>query len=193
MANHFVVQLLSWVHSLWLHGLQHVGVSCLSLSQSLLRLISTESMMSSKQLVLCCPLLLLPKIFPNIRVFSSESPLHIWWPMYWSFSFSISPFQNIMGDFLMIDWCDLLADSQESSPAPQYEIIMSLVLSLFYGLSHWYMTSRKNIALTICTLQTFVDKTVPMFRFVIALIPRTSIFKVHGCSHCPQWFWSPGK
>ena len=51
----------------------------------------------------------------------------------------------------------------------------------------------EKTALTICTLQTFVDKTMLMFRFVIALLPRTSIFKVHGCSHCPQWFWSPGK
>ena len=134
MANHFVVQLLCCVHSLWFHGLQHVGLSCLSLSQSLLRLVYTESIIPSKQLVLCCPLLLLPSIFPNIRVFSNESPLHIWWLKYWSFSFSISPFRNIMGDFLRID-CDLLADSQESSSAPQFEIIMSLGLSLFYGLT----------------------------------------------------------
>ena len=130
MANHFVVQLLSWVHSLWLHGLQHVRLSCLSLSQSLLRLMSTESMMPSKQLVLCCPLLLLPSVFPNIRVFSNESPLHIWWLKYWSFSFIISPFRNIMGDFLRIDWCDLLADS-----CLLQHHIMSLGLSLFYGLT----------------------------------------------------------
>ena len=66
-------------------------------SRSLLKLMSIESVMQSNHLILCCPLLLLPSIFPNIRVFSSESTLHIKWPKYWSFSFSISPSNEYSG------------------------------------------------------------------------------------------------
>ena len=79
-------------------------------SQSLLKLMSIESVMPSNHLILCCPLLLLPSIFPSIRVFSSESVLHIRWPKYWSFSFSISPSNEDPGliSFRM-DWLDLLA------------------------------------------------------------------------------------
>ena len=81
-----------------------------NISQSLLKYMSTESVMVSNRLVLCCTLLLLPSIFPNIRVFSSESALHIRWPKYWSFSFSISPSNEHPGliSFRM-DWLDLLA------------------------------------------------------------------------------------
>ena len=77
---------------------------------SLLKLMSIESVMPSNHLILCCPLLLLPSIFPSIRVFSSESVLHIRWPKYWSFSFSISPSNENSGliSFRM-DWLDLLA------------------------------------------------------------------------------------
>ena len=79
-------------------------------SQSLLKLISIELVMSSNHFTLCCPLLLLPSIFPSIRVFSSESVLHIRWPKFWSFSFSISPSNGYSGliSFRM-DWFDLLA------------------------------------------------------------------------------------
>ena len=76
--------------TLRLHGLQHARPLCALLSWSLLRLMSIESTMPSNHLILCCPLLLLPSIFPSIRVFPSESTLHIRWPEYWSFSFSIS-------------------------------------------------------------------------------------------------------
>ena len=76
----------------------------------LLKLMSTESVMPSKNLILCCPLLLLPSIFPSIRVFSSESALHIRWPKYWSFSLSISPSNAHSGLIsFRIDWFDLLA------------------------------------------------------------------------------------
>ena len=79
-------------------------------SQSLRKLMSMESMMPSKHLILCCPLLLLPSIFPSIRVFSSESVLYIRWPKYWSFSFSISPSNKYSGLIsFRIDWLDLLA------------------------------------------------------------------------------------
>ena len=77
---------------------------------SMLKLMSIESVMPSNHLILCCPLLLLPSIFPSIRVFSNESVLHIRWPKYWSFSFSISP-SNEYSEliFFRIDWFDLLA------------------------------------------------------------------------------------
>ena len=94
------------------------------------------SVMPSNHLIFCCPLLLLPLIFPTIRVFSNESSLHIRWPKYWSFSFSISP-SNEYSELISfrIDWFDLLAvqGTQESSPAPQFKSINSLVLSLLYG------------------------------------------------------------
>ena len=79
-------------------------------SQSLLKLLSIESVMPSNHLILCCPLLLLPSIFPSIRVFSNESVLRIRWPKYWSFSFSISPSSEYSGliSFRM-DWLDLIA------------------------------------------------------------------------------------
>ena len=79
-------------------------------SQSLLRLKSMESVMPSNHFILCSPLLLLPSIFPSIKLFSSESPLHIRWPKYWSFSFSISPSNEHLGLISFgIDWLDLLA------------------------------------------------------------------------------------
>ena len=78
-------------------------------SQSLLKLMSIESVMPSNNLIFCCPLLLLPSIFPSIRVFSNESVLHIRWPEYWSFSFSISPSNEYSGLIsFKIDWFDLL-------------------------------------------------------------------------------------
>ena len=82
-------------------------------SQSLLKLMSIESVIPSNHLILCCPLLLLPSVFPSIRVFSNESVLHIRWPKYWSFSFSISPSSEYSGliSFRM-DWFDLPAVQQ---------------------------------------------------------------------------------
>ena len=81
-----------------------------TISRSLLKLMSIESVMLSNHLILCHPLLLLPSVFPSIRVFSNESVLCIWWPKYWSSSFSISPFNEYLGlIFFRIDWFDLLA------------------------------------------------------------------------------------
>ena len=81
-----------------------------SISQSLLKLMSTESMMPSNHSILCCPLLLLPSIFPSMSIFSNELALHIRWPKYWSFSFSISPSNEYSGLMsFRIDWFDLLA------------------------------------------------------------------------------------
>ena len=86
------------------------GFPVLHISQSLLKLMSVELMMPSNHLILCCPLLVLPSLFPNIRVFSKESALHIKWPKYWSFSFSIRLSNDYSGLIsFRIDWIDLLA------------------------------------------------------------------------------------
>ena len=106
-------------------------------SWSLPKLMSIKSMMPSKHLILCLPLLLLPPIPPSIRVFSNESALRMRWPKYWSFSFSISPSNEHPGliSFRM-DWLYFLAiqrDSQESSPTPQFKSINSSALSLLHS------------------------------------------------------------
>ena len=104
-------------------------------SQSLPKLMTTESVMPSNHLILCHPFLLLPSIFPSIRVFSNELALHIRWPKYWSFNFNISPSNEYSG--LISFRTDLISlhprDSQESSSTPQFKSINSLVLSLLYG------------------------------------------------------------
>ena len=98
-------------NSLRSHELQHTRLPCPSPNfQSLLKLMSIESVTPSNHLILCRPLLLLPSIFPSIRGFSNESVLHIRWPKYWSFSFSISPYNEYSGLIsFRIDWFDLLA------------------------------------------------------------------------------------
>ena len=105
-------------------------------SQSLPKLMSIESVIPSNHLILSGPLLLLPLIFPSIRVFSNESALHIRWPKYWSFSFSISSSNKHPGliSFRM-DWFDLLAlqGTLKSSPTPQFKSINSLALSFLYS------------------------------------------------------------
>ena len=97
-------------NSLWPHGLQYASPPCHTNSWSLLKFMSIELVMPSNHLILCHPLFLPPSIFPNIRVFSSESVLHIRWPKYWSFSFNISPSNEYSGLIsFRIDWVDLLA------------------------------------------------------------------------------------
>ena len=136
-----------------------------TVSWSLLKLMSLESVMPSSHLVLCDPLLLLPSIFPSIRVFSNESVLHIWWPKYWSFSFSISPSNQHLGliSFRM-DWLDLLAVQRTLKSLLQHHSSKASILqcSAFFmvQLSHPYMTTRKTITLTI---QTFVGKVISAF------------------------------
>ena len=103
------VQSLSHVGLFATHGLQTSGFP-LHHSQNLLKLMSIKSVMPSNHLILCCPLLFLPSIFPNIRIFSNESVLHIRWPKFRSFSFSISPFSEYSGRIsFRIDWLDILA------------------------------------------------------------------------------------
>ena len=104
--------------------------------QSLLKLVSIESVMLSNHLILCRPLLLLPSIFPSIRVFSNESALCIRWPKYWSFSFNISPSNEHPGLISFgMDWLDPLAvqGTLKSSPTPQFKGINSSVLSFLYS------------------------------------------------------------
>ena len=107
-------------------------------SRSLLKLIFIESVMPSNHLIPCCPLLLLPSVFPSIRVFSNELALHIRWPKYWSFSFSISHSKDYSGlisfrmDSLVGSPCSP-RDSQESSPTPQFNSINSSALSFLYS------------------------------------------------------------
>ena len=128
-------------------------------SQISLRLASIESVMPFSHLILCSPLLLLPPIPPSIRVFSNESTLPMRWPKYWSFSFNISPSNEHprLISFRM-DWLDLIAvhgTSQESSPTPQSKSINSSALRFLYRtLSHPFMTTGKNMALTRQTLLT---------------------------------------
>ena len=122
-------------------------------SWSLPKLMSIESVMPSNHLILCCPLLLLPSIFPSIRVFSNESVLRIRWPKYWSFSFSISPSSEHPGliSFTM-DWLDLLAVQGTLKCLLQHHSSKASILwcSAFFTvqLSHPYMTTGKTIALT---------------------------------------------
>ena len=97
-------------------------------AQSLFKLMSIESVMPSNHLILCCPLLLLPSIFPNIRVFSNESALHIRWPKYWSFSFNISPSNEHPGLIsFRIDWLDLL-EVQETRKSLQHHSSKASIL-----------------------------------------------------------------
>ena len=119
-------------------------------SQSLLRLISLESVMLSNHLILCHPLLLLPSIFPSIRVFSNESALRIRWPKYWRFSFSISPSNEYSG--LISFRLDLFAVQGTLKSLLQHHSLQASILqhSAFFivQLSHPYMTTGKSIALT---------------------------------------------
>ena len=122
-------------------------------SWSLLKLMSIESVMPSNHLILCHPLLLPPSIFSGIRVFSSESVLHISWPKYCSFSFSISPSNEYSGLIsYRIDWLDLLAVQGSLKSLLQHHSSKASILrcSAFFTvqLSHLYMTTGKTIALT---------------------------------------------
>ena len=137
-----------------------------TISKSLLRFISIESVVPANHLIPCCPLLLLPSIFPSIRAFSSESVLHIRWPKYSSFSFNISPSNEYSGliSFRM-DWLDLLAVQGTLKSLLQHHSSKASILqrSVFFmvQLSRPYMTTGKTIALTRLT---FASKVMsPLF------------------------------
>ena len=150
-------------------------------SWSSLTLTSIESVMPSSHLILCHPLLLLPLIPPSIRVFSNESALHIRWPKYWSFSFSISPSKEIPGliSFRM-DWLDLLAVQGTLKSLLQHHSSKASIFrcSAFFTvqLSHAYMTTWKTIALT---RRTFVGKVMSLLfntlsKLLITFLPRSN-------------------
>ena len=152
---------------------------------------SIESMMPSTHLILCHPLLLLPLVFPSIRVFSNESALCIRWPKYWSFSFNISPSNDYSGlIFFRIDWLDLLAVQgtlksllhRQNSKAS----ILWWLAFFVVQLSHPYMTTGKTIALT---RWIFVGKAISLLfnrlsRLVITFLPRSKHLLI-------SWLQSP--
>ena len=141
---------------------------------------SIESVMPSDHLILCHTLLLLPSIFPRIRVFSNESVLPIRWPKYWSFTFSISPSNEYSGQIsFKMDWFDLLAVQGSLKSLLQYNHLKASILwcsALFrIQLSRLYKITGKNIALT---RWTFVGKVMSLLfnmlsRFVTAFLPRS--------------------
>ena len=149
-------------------------------SQSLLKLMSIESVMPSNHLILYHPLLLLPSIFPSIRVFSNESVLSNRWPKYWNFSFSICPSNDYSGliSFRM-DWLDLFAVSgilksllqHHSSKASIFQCSVLFIVQL----SHPYMTTGKTITLTRWTLVSKIMSLLfnMLSNLVIAFLPRS--------------------
>ena len=152
---------------------------------------SIDSVIPSNHLILCHPLLLLPSIFPSIRIFSNESVLRIKWPKYWSFSFSISPSNEYAGliSFRM-DWLDLLAVQGTHKSLLQHHSSKASILqhSAFFivQLSHQYMTTGKTIALT---RQNFVGKVMPLLfnmlsRLFITFLPRSKCVLI-------SWLQSP--
>ena len=152
----------------------HQASLSFTISQSLFKLMSTESMMPSNHLILCHPLLLLPSIFPSIRVFTNESVFRVIWPEYWSFSFSISPSNEYSGLIsFRIDWFDLLAMWGTFKILHQHHSSKASIFwhSAFFmiQLSQLYMTTGKTIALT---MWTFVGKVIYLLfnmlsRFVV--------------------------
>ena len=158
-------------------------------SQSLPKLKSIDSVMPSNRLILCRPLLLLPSIFPSIRVFSSESAPHIRWPKYWSFSFNISPSsEHSRLIFFRMDWLDLLAVQGTLKSLLQHHKASILWCSAFFivQLSNLYMTNGKTIALT---RRTFDGKVMSLlfnmlFRLVITFLPRSKRLLI-------SWLQSP--
>ena len=161
---------------------------------------SIELVMPSNHLILCCPLLLLPSIFSNIRVFSNESVLHIRWPKYWSFSFNISPSNEHSGLIsFRIVWFDLLAVQGTLKSLLQHHSSKASILwhSAFsmVQLSHPYMTIGKTIALT---RWTFVSKVMSLLfnmlaRLVIAFLPRSKCLLISWPKSPPAVILEPRK
>ena len=150
-------------------------------SQSLFKLMSIKSVMPSNHLILCCPLLLPPSIFPSIRIFSNESVLHIRWPKYWSFSFSISPpneYSKLI--FFRMDWLDLLAVPGTLKTLFQHHSSKASILwhSAFFivQLSYWYMTTGKTIA---SARQIFFGKVTSVLVYIFHFHMYFYIFYFH--------------
>ena len=192
---------LIWVHfgcsvAVWLCDPMDCSTPGLPVHHQLLEFTQTHVHlvgMSSNHLILCCPLLLLPPIFPSIRVFSNESALRIRWPKYWSFDFSISSSNEYSGLIsFRIDWFDVLAVQGSPKRLLQQHSSKESVLqgSAFFmvQLSHPYVTTGKTIALT---RRTFVGKVMSLFfnmlsRFVIAFLPRSKHLLVSWHKNGPR-------
>ena len=177
---------------LWLFSTPWITARQASLSVtnswSLLKLMSIESVMPSSHLIFCRSLLLLSPIPPSIRVFSSESTLHMSWPKHWSFSFSINLSNEHPGlIFFRMDWLDLLAVQGTLKSLLQHHSSKASILccSAFFAvqLSHLYMTTGKTIALT---RRTFVGKGMSLMlsRLVITFLPRSKRLLI-------SWLQSP--
>ena len=160
---------------------------------------SIESVMPSNHLILCCPLLFLPSIFPSISVFSNESALPIRWAKYWSFSLNIIPSNEHPGliSFRM-DWLDFLAVQGTLESLLQHDSSKASILqcSAFFivHLSHPYIITGKTIALM---RWTFVGKVMSLLfnmlsSLVITFLPKSKCLLI-SCNHHMQWFWSPEK
>ena len=157
-----------------------------------------ELVMPSNHLILCCPLLLPPSVFPSIRVFLNESVLLISWPRYWSFIFSISPSNEYSGLIsFRIDWFDLAVQGTlKSSPAPQFKSINSSVHNLLYGPSltsvhdHW-----KNHSFNYMDLcrQSNVSTFYTLSKSVIAFLPRSKCLLISWLQPPSAVIWGPRK
>ena len=179
----------------WLFATPWTAVRQASLSitnsQSLLKLMSIESVIPPNHLILCCPLLLPPSIIPSIRVFSNESVLQIRWPNYWSFSFSISPSNEHPGliSFRM-DWLDLLAVQGILKSLLQHHSSKASIFprSAFFTvqLSHPYMTTGKTISLT---RWSFVGKVMSL---LFNMLSRLVIADVNTWIKFPEWSMNLG-
>ena len=180
---HFQFSRSVFSDSLWRHGLQHTRLPCASPTPGVYPDSCLLSQWCHSTISSCRPLLLLPLIFPNIRVFLNGSALCIRWPKYWSFSLNISPFNEHLGlIFFRMDWLDLLAVQGTLKSLLQHHSSKALILwcSAFFlvQLSHPYTTTGKTIALT---RRTFVGKEMSLLfnvlsRLVITFLPRISIF-----------------
>ena len=186
--------------SLWPHESQHARPSCPSPTPGVYPDTTIQSVMPSSYLILCRPLILLPPIPPSIRVFSSESTLHMRWPKYWSFSLSIIPSKGIPGliSFRM-DWLDLLAVQGTLRSLLQHHSSKASILwcSTFFAVqpSQPYMTTGKTIALT---RWTFVGKVMSLLfnvlsRLDIAFLPRSKHLLISWQQAPSAVIWSPRK
>ena len=204
LFNHLVMS-----NSLRLHGQQNARLPILHYLPELAVFISIQSVMPSSHLILCCPFLLLPSVFPRIRAFSNESVLCIRWPKYWSLSFSINPSNEHSGLMSFnTDWFDLLAvqGTVKSSPTPLFKSINSSALSYLYGPTltyiHDYKKSHSFGQLDLCwqsdvsafqhasqVYHDFSSKQQEYFNFV-AIVTTNSDFGVqqNEIIHCFHFF-----
>ena len=177
------------------------GFPVLHISRSLFKLMSIESVMPSNHFIFCRPLLLLLSIFPSIRVFSNESVLHIKWPKYWSFSFSICPSNEYSGLIsFRIDWFDILAVQRtlksllqhHSSKASILRHLVFFMVQLSYpytttgktrALTIWNLSAKWSLSFLICCLGLTVFNIVYTHNYTITLTFTQLHSHLHNCTH----------